>query len=71
MGLLDEDDFKISMDDIKDMVSEIFGEKVEKIDAGKAKEILRDSTEEFLNEGIKEISPQKLTAGGRKYPQGI
>lgn len=61
MGLLDEDDFKISMDDIKDMVSELFGEKVEKIDEGKAKEILRDSTEEFLNEGIKEISPQKLT----------
>jgi hypothetical protein len=62
MGLLDDDDFKISMDDIKDMVSELFGEKVEKLDTGKAKEMLRESTKEFLNKGIKEVSAEKLSA---------
>ena len=34
---MDDDGLKISMDDIKDMVSELFGEKVDKVGAVEAK----------------------------------
>jgi hypothetical protein len=61
MGLMD-DDFKISMDDIKDMVSELFGEKIEKVEASRAKDILREFTEEFLTRGIDDVSDEKLTS---------
>ncbi|HRU38900.1 MAG TPA: hypothetical protein P5511_03405, partial [Candidatus Goldiibacteriota bacterium] len=56
-----DDDFKISMDDIKDMVSELFGEKIEKVEASKARDILREFTEEFLTRGIEEVAAEKLT----------
>ncbi len=46
--MFDDDDLKFSIDDIKDMVSEYFGEKVEKVDAETAKELLRESTKESL-----------------------
>lgn len=38
------DYFKISMDDIKDMVSELFGKKIEKIKKQEAKQILNEYT---------------------------
>jgi hypothetical protein len=60
MGLMD-DDFKINMDDIKDMVSELFGEKIEKVEASRAKDILKEFTEDFLTRGIDDISPEKLS----------
>lgn len=47
-----DDDLKFSMDDIIDMVSELFGEKVEKIDAAKAKNILKQETENLFLSGI-------------------
>lgn len=46
--MFDDDDFKISMDDIKDMVSEYFGEKIDKVDKTKAKEILTAETKELF-----------------------
>jgi hypothetical protein len=61
MGLMDDDDFKISMDDIKDMVSELYGEKIEKVEASKARSVLREFTEAFLAKGIDEVSTEKLT----------
>lgn len=61
MGFMD-DDFKINMDDIKDMVSELFGEKIEKVEASKARDILREFTEDFLTRGIDEVSSDKLNA---------
>lgn len=62
MGFMgDDDDFKISMDDIKDMVSELFGEKIEKVEAGRARDILKEFTEDFLTRGIDDVSAEKLT----------
>lgn len=61
MGLMD-DDFKISMDDIKDMVSELFGEKIEKVEASKARDILKEFTEDFLTRGIDDVSTDKLSS---------
>jgi len=49
----EDDDLKFSIDDIIDMVSELFGEKVEKIDAEKAKNILKQETESLFLSGIK------------------
>ncbi len=49
-----DDDFKISMDDIKDIVSELFGEKIEKIEQQKAKQILNEYTEELLLKDMEE-----------------
>jgi len=49
----EDNDLKFSMDDIIDMVSELFGEKVEKIDAVKAKDILKQETENLFLSGIK------------------
>lgn len=46
--MFDDDDLKFSLDDIKDMVSEYFGEKVDKVDAATAKELLRESTKEAI-----------------------
>ena len=54
--VFDDDDFKISMDDIKDMVSELFGEKIEKVDAASAKELLKQETDEFMKIGLEEIN---------------
>ncbi len=54
-----DDDFKISMDDIKDMVSDLFGEKIEKIEKQKAKEILSHYTEELL---LKDIEEEEITS---------
>jgi hypothetical protein len=51
-GVVEDDDLKFSMDDIIDMVSELFGEKVEKIDAAKAKGILKQETENLFLSGI-------------------
>jgi len=65
MGSMD-DDFKINMDDIKDMVSELFGEKIEKVEASKARGILKEITEDFLAKGIDEVSAEKLTAEEEK-----
>ena len=50
--MAEDDDLKFSMDDIIDMVSELFGEKVEKIDAAKAKGILKQETENMFLSGI-------------------
>ncbi|PKL91225.1 MAG: hypothetical protein CVV21_08405 [Candidatus Goldiibacteriota bacterium HGW-Goldbacteria-1] len=50
--MVEDDDLKFSMDDIIDMVSELFGEKVEKIDAAKAKGILKQETENLFLSGI-------------------
>jgi hypothetical protein len=60
MGLMD-DDFKINMDDIKDMVSEIFGEKIEKVEASKARGILKEFNKDFIVKGIDELPADKLT----------
>ncbi len=61
MGLMGDDDFKISMDDIKDMVSELYGEKIEKVEVSKARSVLREFTEVFLTKGIDEVTTEKLT----------
>ncbi|MFP4466342.1 MAG: hypothetical protein ACLFP1_04760 [Candidatus Goldiibacteriota bacterium] len=50
-----DDDLKFSMDDIKDMVSEYFGEKVEKVEAADAKKIISRESEESLTEGVEEL----------------
>lgn len=59
--VLDDDDFKISMDDIKDIVSELFGEKIEKVDETKAKEILKQETKISLDEDFANIQIGQLT----------
>lgn len=59
--VLDDDDFKISMDDIKDIVSELFGEKIEKVDESKAKEILKQETKISLDEDLANIQIGQLT----------
>lgn len=59
--VLDNDDFKISMDDIKDIVSELFGEKIEKVDESKAKEILKQETKISLDEDLANIQIGQLT----------
>lgn len=53
---MDDDDFKISMDDIKDMVSELFGEKVNKVGADEARKILKQEMLEFFETGIEDIA---------------
>jgi len=61
-----DDDFKISMDDIKDMVSELFGEKIEKVQAEDAKKILKEEMAEFLSTGIDNVSSSQLTEDEEK-----
>jgi len=56
-----DDDFKISMDDIKDIVSELFGEKIEKVDEAKAKEILKKENKISLDEDLANIQIGQLT----------
>ncbi len=56
-----DDDFKINMNDIKDMVSELFGEKVEKVNADDAKKILKEDMEEFMSSGLDNVSKKQLT----------
>ena len=51
-----DDDLKFSLDDIKDMVSEYFGEKVDKVDAQTAKSLLRESTVESLAKETEQTS---------------
>jgi hypothetical protein len=47
-----DDDFKISMNDIKDMVSELFGEKVEKVGTDEARKILKQEMLEFFETSL-------------------
>jgi len=56
-----DDDFKINMNDIKDIVSELFGEKVEKVKADDAKKILKEDMEEFMSSGLDNVSEKQLT----------
>ena len=56
---MDDDDLKISMDDIKDMVSELFGEKVDKVGAVEAKKILKQEMLEFFETGPGETTVTK------------
>ncbi|MBN2753710.1 MAG: hypothetical protein JXR81_02460 [Candidatus Goldbacteria bacterium] len=60
--MAEDDDLKFSMDDIIDMVSELFGEKVEKIDAAKAKDILKQETENMFLSGIKMAEASEVPA---------
>lgn len=53
---MDDDDFKISMDDIKDMVSELFGEKVNKVEADEARKILKQEMLDFFETGLEDIA---------------
>ncbi len=64
--MLDDDDFKISMDDIKDMVSELFGEKVDKVEAEAAKKILKQEMLEFFESGLDSVSDTRLNADEEK-----
>ncbi len=57
---MDDGDFKISMDDIKDMVSELFGEKVNKVDTDEARKILKEEMLGFF-ENAPEETPQHAT----------
>lgn len=59
--VMDDDDFKISMDDIKDIVSELFGEKIEKIDESKAKEILKQEEKISVDKDFETMEIGKLT----------
>lgn len=54
---MQEDDFKISMEDIKDIVSEFYGEKIQKVEQQKAKQILSEYTEELL---LKDIEKERI-----------
>lgn len=56
-----DDDFKISMDDIKDIVSELFGEKIEKIDEKKAKEILKQEEKVLIDKDLETLQIGQLT----------
>jgi hypothetical protein len=60
-GQMSDDDLKISMDDIKDMVSELFGEKVEKVGADAARKILKQEMLEFFETGLESVSASQLT----------
>lgn len=51
--MAEDNDLKFSMDDIIDMVSELFGEKVERVDAVKAKNILKQETDNLFLSDIK------------------
>ncbi len=64
-----DDDFKISMDDIKDIVSELFGEKIEKIDESKAKEILKQEEKIYLDKDLESLQIGKLTEEEEKILQ--
>ncbi len=65
----DDDDFKISMDDIKDIVSELFGEKIEKIDESKAKEILKQEEKVSVDKDLETLEIGKLTVEEEKILQ--
>ena len=60
---MDDDDFKISMDDIKDMVSELFGEKVNKVGAEEARKILKEEMLEFFETGLEDAPAPAAGAG--------
>ncbi len=67
--VFDNDDFKISMDDIKDIVSELFGEKIEKIDESQAKEILKQEEKISIDKDLETLEIGKLTEEEKKVLQ--
>lgn|GEM_PF-2614761 len=59
--MLGDDDLKFSMDEIVDLVSELFGEKVDKVNAKDAREILKRESENFLSEVMSAVASPTLT----------